>query len=117
MIMAGKILFPDKGLLSERSGKMNRNPIKILYAVSPETVDILSARLRPVAAAMKLRMAGSRMYLEVTVDDRIFDSGILRDDRRKQADAESASRFPTSKKQNRVYNLLQIVKSLTALRK
>ena len=96
---------------------MNRNPIKILYAVSPETVDILSARLRPVAAAMKLRMAGSRMYLEVTVDDRIFDSGILRDDRRKQADAESASRFPTSKKQNRVYNLLQIVKSLTALRK
>ena len=75
---------------------MNRNPINILYAVSPETVDILSARLRPVAAAMKLRMAGSRMYLEVTVDDRIFDSGILRDDRRKQADAESASRFPTS---------------------
>ena len=70
---------------------MNRNPIKILYAVSPETVDILSARLRPVAAAMKLRMAGSRMYLEVTVDDRIFDSGILRDDRREQADTEAAS--------------------------
>ena len=70
---------------------MNRNPIKILYAVSPETVDILSARLRPVAAAMKLRMAGSRMYLEVTVDDRIFDSGILRDDRREPADTEAAS--------------------------
>ena len=70
---------------------MNRNPIKILYAVSPETVDILSARLRPVAAAMKLRLAGSRMYLEVTVDDRIFEPGILRDDRREQADTEAAS--------------------------
>ena len=70
---------------------MNRNPINILYAVSPETVDILSARLRPVAAAMKLRLAGSRMYLEVTVDDRIFEPGILRDDRREPADTEAAS--------------------------
>ena len=91
MIMTGKILFPGKERMPERSGKMNRNPIKILYAVSPETVDILSARLRPVAAAMKLRMAGSRMYLEVTVDDRIFEPGILRDDRREQADTEAAS--------------------------
>ena len=32
---------------------MNRNPIKILYAASPETVDILSTKLRPAAAAMK----------------------------------------------------------------
>ena len=70
---------------------MNRNPIKILYAASPETVDILSTKLRPAAAAMTLRLAGSRMYLEVTVDDRIFEPGILRDDRREQADTEAAS--------------------------
>ena len=70
---------------------MNRNPIKILYAASPETVNILSTRLRPAAAAMKLRLAGSRMYREVTVEDRIFEPGILSDDRREQADTEAAS--------------------------